>query len=72
MSLMSADAFIQVRVAPEVKARLQALAERENITESALVRQLLLTMLRVQVSDRGIGTRSDGGHTARLTCVGAT
>ena len=49
---MSADAFIQVRVAPEVKARLQALAERENITESALVRQLLLTMLRVQVSAR--------------------
>jgi predicted DNA-binding protein len=47
---MSADAFIQVRVAPEVKARLQALAERENITESALVRQLLLTMLRVQGS----------------------
>lgn len=48
---MSADAFIQVRVAPEVKARLQALAERENITESTLVRQVLLTMLRVQVSD---------------------
>ncbi len=48
---MSADAFIQVRVAPEVKARLQALAERENITESALVRRLLLTMLRGQVSD---------------------
>jgi predicted DNA-binding protein len=47
---MSADAFIQVRVAPEVKARLQALAEREHITESALVRQLLITMLRVQVS----------------------
>ena len=47
---MSADAFIQIRVAPEVKARLQALAERENITESALVRQLLVTMLRVQVS----------------------
>jgi hypothetical protein len=48
---MSADAFIQVRVAPEVKARLQALADRENITESALVRQLLMTILRVQVSD---------------------
>ena len=45
---MSADAFIQVRVAPEVKARLRALAEREQITESALVRQLLLTLLRVQ------------------------
>jgi hypothetical protein len=47
---MSADAFIQVRVAPEVKGRLRALAERENITKSALVRQLLLTMLRVQGS----------------------
>lgn len=47
---MSADAFIQIRVTPEVKARLQALAERENITESALVRQLLLTMLRVRRS----------------------
>src|SRR5580658_9675142 len=47
---MSADAFIQVRVAPEVKARLRTLAEREHITESALVRQLLLTLLRVQES----------------------
>ena len=47
---MSADAFIQVRVTPEVKDRLQALADREHITESALVRQLVLTMLRVQGS----------------------
>lgn len=45
---MSAGAFFQVRVAPEVKARLRTLAEREHITESALVRQLLLTLLRVQ------------------------
>jgi hypothetical protein len=45
---MSADAFIQIRVTPEVKGRLRALAEREHITESALVRQLLGTMLRVQ------------------------
>jgi hypothetical protein len=45
---MSADAFIQIRVTPEVKARLRALAEREHITESALVRQLLVAVLRVQ------------------------
>jgi hypothetical protein len=45
---MSADAFIQIRVTPDVKARLRALAEHEHITESALVRQLLATMLRVQ------------------------
>jgi hypothetical protein len=45
---MSADAFIQIRVTPEVKCRLHALADREQITESAVVRQLLITMLRVQ------------------------
>jgi hypothetical protein len=47
---MSADAFIQIRVTPEVKTGLRALAEREQITESTLVRQLLVTMLRVQES----------------------
>jgi predicted DNA binding CopG/RHH family protein len=45
---MPADAFIQIRVTPELKARLRGLAEREQIAESALVRQLLVTMLRVQ------------------------
>src|SRR5580692_3316782 len=45
---MSADAFIQIRVTPEVKCRLQAIADREQVTESAVVRQLLVTMLRVQ------------------------
>lgn len=45
---MSADAFIQIRVTPEVKARLRALAVREHVTESAVMRQLLAAMLRVQ------------------------
>jgi hypothetical protein len=38
---MPADAFIQCRVTPEVKSPVRALAEREQITESALVRELL-------------------------------
>jgi hypothetical protein len=38
----------QFRVTPEVKAHLRALAGREHITETTLVRQLLLTLLRVQ------------------------
>jgi hypothetical protein len=46
---VKADAFIQFRVTPEVKALLRALAEREQISESALVRQLMETMLRTQV-----------------------
>ena len=45
---MSGDAFIHIRVTPEIKARLRGLAEREQVAESALVRQLLVTMLRVQ------------------------
>ena len=43
---MSSDAFIQCRVTSETKALIQALADREQITESALVRQLLETVLR--------------------------
>jgi uncharacterized protein (DUF1778 family) len=44
--LMAADAFIQFRVTPEEKALVRALAAREQITESALVKQLLTTTLR--------------------------
>ena len=36
---MSPDAFIQFRVTPEVKTLLRALAQREQISESALVHQ---------------------------------
>lgn len=43
---MAADAFIQCRVTSEAKALIQALANREQITESALVRQLLEAVLR--------------------------
>jgi hypothetical protein len=43
---MPADAFIQCRVTPEMKAVVRALAEREQITESALVKQLLQVVLR--------------------------
>jgi predicted DNA-binding protein len=43
---MVAEAFVQCRVTPEMKTLLRVLAEREQITESALVRQLLEAMLR--------------------------
>ena len=43
---MAADAFIQCRVTAETKALIQALADRERITESVLVRQLLEVVLR--------------------------
>jgi Bacterial mobilisation protein (MobC) len=43
---MPADAFIQCRVTPEIKALVRALARRDQITESALVKQLLEMVLR--------------------------
>jgi Bacterial mobilisation protein (MobC) len=43
---MGSDAFIQCRVTPEMKALVRALAERDQMTESALVKQLLEVVLR--------------------------
>src|SRR5690349_2421390 len=46
---MAADAFIQFRVTQDVKARLQEVADREQVSTSAVARQLVETMLRSQV-----------------------
>jgi hypothetical protein len=43
---MSSPPVVALRVTPEMKALLCALADREQITESALVRQLLEAMFR--------------------------
>jgi len=43
---MAADAFIQCRVTPEIKALVRTLAQRDQVTESALVKQFLEVMLR--------------------------
>ena len=43
---MAAFPFVAARVTPEMKTLLRALAGREQVTESALVRQLLEVMLR--------------------------
>jgi hypothetical protein len=43
---MIADAFLQCRVTSQTKSLVRALAEREGITESKLVKQLLEVVLR--------------------------
>ena len=53
---MAAEAFIHLRVTQETKSQLRALAQRENKSESALLKQLLGVVLR------GVG---DEVHTAR-------
>jgi predicted DNA binding CopG/RHH family protein len=48
---MAAEAFVQCRVTADVKTLLRVLAEREHITESALVRQLIEVMLRMSAKE---------------------
>jgi len=43
---MAAEAFIQCRVTPAIKALVRTLAQRDHITESALLKQLLEMVLR--------------------------
>lgn len=65
---MTAKAFVKCRVTPEMKTILRTLAEREQITESALVRQLLKVMLRRSALEGfpKLGTLEKGSHEARL------
>ena len=66
---MAASAFIHLRVTQETKLRLRALAQRENQSESALLKQLLGVMLR-SVGDEVLSEprRDEGGiRQARLT-----
>lgn len=48
---MAAPPFIATRVSAEMKSQLRRLAEREQITESALLRQLLETVLRTSATN---------------------
>src|SRR5665213_1132300 len=43
---MVSNSFIQCRVTPEVKALVRTLAQRDRITESALLKQLIEVVLR--------------------------
>jgi hypothetical protein len=66
---MAASAFIHLRVTPETKLRLCALAQREGRSESALLKELLGVMLR-SVGDEVLSEprRNEGGlRQARLT-----
>jgi len=48
---MASPPFVAARVTPEMKTLLQVLAEREQLTEFALVRQLLEVTLRMSAKE---------------------
>jgi hypothetical protein len=51
IAVMTADAFIICRVTSETKARVRALAARDGIAESTLIKQLLDVVLRTSSLD---------------------
>lgn len=56
---MAVDALVRCRVGAETKALLQSIAAREQITESALVRQLLETLVRTSAAGSPASRKSD-------------
>jgi hypothetical protein len=66
---MAAEAFIHLRVTQETKSQLRAFAQRENQSESALLKQLLGIMLRGVGSELPAAREREEGanRQARLT-----
>lgn len=66
---MAAEAFIHLRVTQETKSQLRALAQRENRSESALLKQLLGVVLRSVGDEMPAAQERDEGakRQARLT-----
>jgi hypothetical protein len=58
MRAMAVDALVRCRVSSETKALLQNIAAREHITESALVRQLLETLVKASAPDSPLSGKS--------------
>jgi hypothetical protein len=60
MRTMAVDALVRCRVSSETKVLLQTIAAREQVSESALVRQLLLTLVRTSATETPGIRKSDG------------
>jgi predicted DNA binding CopG/RHH family protein len=56
---MAVDALVRCRVSSKTKALLQLIAEREHVTESALVRQVLETLVRASAAEVSNSTKFD-------------
>ena len=51
MRTVAIDALVRCRVSSETKTLLQSIATREHVTESAIVRQLLETLVRTSATE---------------------
>jgi hypothetical protein len=56
---MAVDALVRCRVSTETKSLLQCIAAREQVTESALVRELLETLVRTSATESPARSNAD-------------
>lgn len=64
IQLVTADQFIAARVSSETKAALRALADRQQLSESGLLKRFVELMLQtVSVTDVALNTRTVGRET---------
>lgn len=66
---VAADRFIQCRVSAETKARLRACAQREQVTESALLKRLLDVTLNAGHVDVAASSAANRRHQTRRVSV---
>jgi hypothetical protein len=59
MHTMAIEALVRCRVSSETKTLLQNIAAREQVTQSALVRQLLETLVKASAPERALSSESD-------------
>jgi hypothetical protein len=67
MRSMAVDTLVRCRVSAQTKALLQNIAAREHLTESALVRQLIETLVRSSPADTGTDTQAWGSRGERMS-----
>ena len=62
MRTMAVDALVRCRVDSETKTLLQTIAAREQITESALIQQLLETLVMPPTTENPMPTPGEPQH----------
>jgi hypothetical protein len=67
MRSMAVDTLVRCRVSAQTKALLQNIAAREHLTESALVRQLIETLVRSSSADSGGDALARGSRGERMS-----
>ena len=67
MRITAVDTLVRCRVSAQTKALLHKIVAREHLTESALVRQLIETLVRSSSSDTSVDTHERESRGERVS-----